>query len=269
MSLKDYGQYGKLIEKISSAIENGNVSHAYIIEGDSCIDKEKFARDFTKAVLCKEAPGIGCDQCVNCRKIDHDNYEDMYFARSDELSLKDAEIAGLQEKLKNRPTAGLRNIAVIEGADTMTVRAQNRLLKTLEEPNPGTILFLLSENTENLLPTINSRCITYRLGNFLNAEVEMDLGFAEELMGMVIEHAYFCDLKTKLDKNIKDRKDAFALLDGLERLFRQYLTGQRQVSIRKEKLILYVNYVEEARRDLLVNVNYKYAIRNLILKIGG
>ena len=86
---------------------------------------------------------------------------------------------------------------------------------------------------------------------------------------MVIEHAYFCDLKTKLDKNIKDRKDAFALLDGLERLFRQYLTGQRQVSIRKEKLILYVNYVEEARRDLLVNVNYKYAIRNLILKIGG
>ena len=30
-----------------------------------------------------------------------------------------------------------------------------------------------------------------------------------------------------------------------------------------------IRYIEEARRDLLANVNYKYALRNLILKIGG
>lgn len=269
MSLRDYGQYGRLVERISGAIQQGNVSHAYIIEGDSCIDKEKFARDFTKAVLCEEAPGFGCDGCVTCRKIDHDNYEDLYFARADELSLKDAEIAALQEKLKNRPTGGARNIAIIEGTDTMTARAQNRLLKTLEEPNPGTILFLLSENTENLLPTINSRCITYRLGNYVSERTEIDLSLAEEMMDMLIGRAYFCDVKAKLDKKIKDRKDGFLLLDGLERLFRQYLTGQRQASLRKDKLVLYINYVEEARRDLLANVNYKYAIRNLMLKIGG
>ena len=269
MSLRDYREYGRLIERISKAIANGNISHAYIIEGDSCIDKERFAKDFIKAVLCLEEPGYGCDRCVNCRKIDHDNYEDLYILRADELSLKDAAVSGLQENLKNKPSAGSRNAAIIEGADTMTARAQNRLLKTLEEPNPGTIIILLSENTENLLPTITSRCIIYRLGNFVQYYQNEKLAFAQKIMDMVMEESYFCDLKYVLMKGVKDRKEAFMLLDGLERLFSRDLAGDGAGAMRKEKIIENVKYVEEARRDLLANVNYKYAIRNLILKIGG
>ena len=59
------------------------------------------------------------------------------------------------------------------------------------------------------------------------------------------------------------------LLDGLERLYRRYLTADGPQAVRKEKLIANIKYIEEARRDLLANVNYKYAIRNLILKLGG
>ncbi|MEY8299275.1 MAG: hypothetical protein ACLRJC_18125 [Emergencia timonensis] len=269
MSLRDYNEYKRLIERISKAIINANVSHAYIIEGDSCIDKEAFAKDFIKAVLCLEEPGFGCDRCVNCRKIDHDNYEDMYILRADELSLKDAAVSGLQENLKNKPSAGNRNIAIIEGADSMTPRAQNRLLKTLEEPNPGTIIILLSENTENLLQTITSRCIIYRLGNFVQSNQNDKLAFAQKIIDMVLEGCYFCDLKETLTKGVKDRKEAFMLLDGLERLFSGDMAGDDTGAMRKEKIIENVRYVEEARRDLLANVNYKYAIRNLILKIGG
>lgn len=269
MSLRDYSEYQRLIERISRTIVNGNISHAYIIEGDSCIDKEAFAKDFIKAVLCLEELGVGCDRCVNCRKIDHDNYEDLYILRADDLSLKDAAVSGLQENLKNKPSAGSRNVAIIEGADSMTPRAQNRLLKTLEEPNPGTIIILLSENTENLLQTITSRCIIYRLGNFVHNNQNDKMAFAQKIMDMVIDGAYFCDLKDILTKGVKDRKEAFMLLDGLERLFSRAMAGDGTGAMRKEKIIENVKYVEEARRDLLANVNYKYAIRNLILKIGG
>lgn len=269
MSLRDFAGFGPLAERLHRVIVNGNVSHAYIIEGDSCIDKVGFVKNFIKAILCEEEPGYGCDFCVNCRKVDHDNYEDLYHIKADDLSVKDAMVSTLQEKLKTKPSGGMRNIAIIEDADSMTVRAQNRLLKTLEEPNAGTVLFLLSENTENLLPTITSRCIIYRLSNFVLDEDAVDLRFARELMDMVIEGAYFSDLKDKLTKDVKDRKEAFVLLDGLERLFREYLISEGAGAFRKERVIEYVKYVEEARRDLLANVNYKYAIRNLILKIGG
>ncbi|MEY8366236.1 hypothetical protein AALA22_11415 [Anaerovoracaceae bacterium 41-7] len=269
MSLREYKEFGRLPERISRAISCGNVSHAYIIEGDSCVDKRKFAKDFVKAILCSLEPGFGCDQCVVCRKIDHDNYEDLYAAQADDFSVKDAAISALQEKLKNKPSGGMRNIAIIEDADTMTVRAQNRLLKTLEEPNDGTVIVLLSENTENLLQTITSRCIIYRLGNFINSNENSNLSGAEEIMEMIFAGAYFCDIKDRLGKIVKDRKEAFQLLDGLERLYRRYLTADGPQAVRKEKLIAKIKYIEEARRDLLANVNYKYAIRNLILKLGG
>lgn len=269
MSLREYERFGNLTERMHNMIINGHISHAYIIEGDSCIDKAGFVKNLLKGIFCQHEPGYGCDACVICRKIDHDNYEDLYHVKADDLSVKDAMVAELQEKLKTKPTAGMRNIAIIEDADSMTVRAQNRLLKTLEEPNSGTILFLLSENTENLLPTITSRCITYRLGNFMVNGSDVDLGLAKEIMDMLIQGAYFCDLKDKLTKGVKDRKEAFALLDGLERLFREYLVSEGAGAFRKERIVEYVKYVEEARRDLLANVNYKYAIRNLILNIGG
>ncbi len=269
MSLREYKEFGRLTERISRAISRGNVSHAYIIEGDSCINKVRFAKDFIKAILCPEEPGFGCDGCVVCRKIDHDNYEDLYTAQADDLSVKDASISALQEKLKNKPSGGMRNIAIIEDADTMTPRAQNRLLKTLEEPNDGTVIVLLSENTENLLQTITSRCIIYRLGNFVDSSENFNLAGAEEIMEMIFTESYFCDMKDRLGKIAKDRKEAFQLLDGLERLYRRYLTADGPQAVRKEKLIANIKYIEEARRDLLANVNYKYAIRNLILKLGG
>ncbi len=88
-------------------------------------------------------------------------------------------------------------------------------------------------------------------------------------MEMIFAGAYFCDIKDRLGKIVKDRKEAFQLLDGLERLYRRYLTADGPQAVRKEKLIANIKYIEEARRDLLANVNYKYAIRNLILKLGG
>ena len=269
MSLRDYTEFGNLINRLQKIILNGNVSHAYIIEGDNCIDKVGFVKNFVKGILCKEEPGLGCDTCVTCRKIEHDNYEDLYHIKAEDLSVKDAQVSYLQEQLKTKPSGGLRNIAILEDADSMTVRAQNRLLKTLEEPNPGTILFLLSENTENLLPTITSRCIIFRLSNFSVSGQTVDLQLADEVMQMIIDGAYFCDLKDKLTKGVKDKKEAFLLLDGLERLFREYLVSDSVGAFRKERVIENVKYVEEARRDLLANVNYKYAIRNLILNIGG
>ncbi len=49
-------------------------------------------------------------------------------------------------------------IVIIDSADDMNQNAANALLKILEEPPARTILFLISHNTGELLPTIRSRC---------------------------------------------------------------------------------------------------------------
>ena len=91
-------------ERLNRAISNGNISHAYIFEGDYTVDKTVFAMKFVKSVLCDSG---GCDECVVCHKIDNGNYEDL-FVISPENSVKDEDIEKLQEKLKNKPFAGSR-----------------------------------------------------------------------------------------------------------------------------------------------------------------
>ncbi|MBR5229519.1 MAG: DNA polymerase III subunit [Firmicutes bacterium] len=272
MSLNNWKGNEKLIERITAGLREGRASHAYIIEGDTCVDKEKFARDFMKAVCCSIMPGEGCNDCVTCRKIDHDNCEDLYYVRAEGTtvkSVKDDGISELQENLKKKPS-GIRNMAIICDADTMTKRAQNRLLKTLEEPYPGTVILLLSENRENLLDTIKSRCVFYRLSGDDSDEKERMVD-ADKLLDALIEGEKFFILKQILSKSVKNREDAFRMLDGLQRLYRNLLLEKdpRSRFVKKEDIFRAVSFIEEARRDLLMNVNYNYALKNLVLKIGG
>ena len=271
MTLRDYRKYGNAAEQLSRAILSGHISHAYIFEGDNDVDKIGFARAFAQAVLCESSPGEGCGQCSTCRKIAGDNHEDVYRIvptekRTGYFSVKDEDIENLLWDLKTIPTGGRRNIAIIEGADTMTPKARGRLLKTLEEPVPGTVIMLLSENIYNLSPPINSRCIHYHLINFAHAaDTEMD-AFADEIIRMAAGDAFFFDICKKLDGEIKSRPDAFCFLDATENRIGHYLREQTP-GFQRKQLIAGVRAAEKAKERLRRNVNYKYAIRELILKL--
>ena len=72
----------KLAARLTAAIKNGHVSHAYIFEGEAVLDKAAFAACFVKAILCREEPGIGCGRCLSCRKVEHGNHEDLTYVEA-------------------------------------------------------------------------------------------------------------------------------------------------------------------------------------------
>ena len=276
MSLTRWKENRRLVERVRQSIDEGRISHAYLIEGDTCVDKLGFAKDFLKAISCRVAPGEGCDTCADCRKIDHDNCEDLYRVEADELSVKDDMIEKLQADLARKPL-GVRNMAIIADADTMTVRAQNRLLKTLEEPQGDTMILLLCDNRENMLETIRSRCVTWHiLGETTDetarkeAEGQRMRACADALVDWTLEGDGFYKMKQLLSQNVKNRDDAFQLLDAMEHIFRDLLLGKdtRGKFFRPEETMRSVSLLEEARRDLVWKVNYNYALKNLLIKIG-
>jgi DNA polymerase-3 subunit delta' len=55
-----------------------------------------------------------------------------------------------------------RRVVIVDSADEMNPSAANALLKELEEPPEGAVLFLISHRPSGLLPTIRSRCRTLR-----------------------------------------------------------------------------------------------------------
>ena len=60
---------------------------------------------------------------------------------------------------------------LIREADTLEPASQNALLKSLEEPPPGTMFILTTAVPGALLPTVRSRCMRLRFGRLTAAEV--------------------------------------------------------------------------------------------------
>lgn len=64
------------------------------------------------------------------------------------------------------PWSETYKITLLFDAQRMNSLISNKLLKTLEEPSPGNIIFLINMQQAPLLPTIKSRAINLRLGLF-------------------------------------------------------------------------------------------------------
>lgn len=266
MNLECRGNNSKVTYRLEKAIHEGRVSHAYIFEGPVDAGKKAFAKNFLKKVLCPNHRGENCGRCNICAKVDHDNHEDIMYIEKDGLSVKDRAVEQVQEKLGVKPLGSV-NAVVISDCDTMTARAQNRLLKTLEEPPGNAIIILLSENMENLTQTILSRCVKLRIdscGETLREEK------AYAIVEMALEGRSFYEIKNEAGVFLKDREKTWALLDSMERIYEDHL-NTKPTELPKytfEKIYDSIKYIEEARKHIRQGMSPNYALKKLILKIS-
>ncbi|MEZ4936148.1 MAG: DNA polymerase III subunit delta' [Crocinitomicaceae bacterium] len=89
--------------------------------------------------------------------FDYEGWSDIMEAGGKLLSLGRFEGDTISKKLSLKSFAGGYKIMIIWLQELMNATCANNLLKILEEPPPKTLFILISENTENSLPTIISR----------------------------------------------------------------------------------------------------------------
>jgi DNA polymerase-3 subunit delta' len=172
------------VRLLKGALARGQVHHAYLLAGPEGVGKELLARTFAQAANCEAADAAArpCGTCPSCRGIERGNYPDVAFlmplsemlargllSRADvegtpSKEIRVDEVRALAKRLSLAALRGRRKIAIVTPADAMNERAQNTLLKTLEEPPPATTFLLVSANPDALLPTIRSRCARVQLG---------------------------------------------------------------------------------------------------------
>ncbi len=137
----------------------GTVPHGLLFSGEEGIGKEKAARAFAAALLCR-APGEdgACGACHECRLFSSSSHPNFLYIAPETQFLRIGEIRALQEELALKAFSDRPRAAILCPADRMTPQAANALLKTLEEPPPGTHLILVAHRIAGLMPTIVSRC---------------------------------------------------------------------------------------------------------------
>ncbi|MBP1924899.1 DNA polymerase-3 subunit delta' [Sedimentibacter acidaminivorans] len=265
-------------KSLINTINNDNVSHCYIFEGPKGMGKYELSLVFAQSLFCNnfkinEEP---CNICGDCIKFNSMNHPDLHVINLDEKTIKREDIDKLIESINKKPYEASKKVYIIKDSHEMTPQAANTFLKTLEEPPKDSIIILLTNNINLLIPTIISRCQVIKfkdinkneIKNFLIEKYNVDI-----VMAAVI--AYYSkgilnkaiNIITKKDDIIEKRKVVIELFDNIIKTdsgiifdFEKYFEEQKDnIDEIIEILMLWirdVTFVKNKMEGLLINKDY-------------
>ena len=138
--------------------------HAWLLLGPAGSGKLAAATAMAAALNCRVDPGVGCGNCSSCTRILRRRHPDVHHVVPEGPLIPVDVIRELVvPEAARSPFEGVVKVFVVLEADRMNPAAQNALLKTVEEPQPDTVFILVSDNEEEILETLRSRCRIVRL----------------------------------------------------------------------------------------------------------
>jgi DNA polymerase III delta' subunit len=202
-------------EVLEGAIANGTLGHAYLFSGQAGSGKFAAALDLATALLCESKGERPCMACASCHKVNHYAHPDFHvimpvvLAKEHRGSDGELSAAGWDyisacvkerigtpytlpdyAKVPSIPVDWMReinhtilrgtfergaNIVIIDGIDTLNKESANSMLKLLEEPPQGTLMLLLTDRINAVLPTLVSRCQILRFSYLSPQEIIAEL----------------------------------------------------------------------------------------------
>ncbi len=147
-----------LKKAFSGFTEKSAFPNSVIISGRRGSGKLTFARLEAMSVSCRNEKKP-CLECESCRKIAADISPDVILvsAQKDRKTIGIEAVRNIRESAYIAPNDLSSKFYIIKDADTMTVQAQNALLKLFEEPPANVYFILLCSSATGLLPTVRSR----------------------------------------------------------------------------------------------------------------
>jgi DNA polymerase-3 subunit delta' len=245
------------VTHLRESIRAERFPHSLILAGPRGAGKYTLALMLAKAVNClnpTESDGLPdfCGVCSNCTRIaDAANLEervaeaveareglretdkrdtriliqthpDVLIVPPDppQLQIKIGQVRQVIHVAYYRPPVESKRTFTIFTSSAFMREAANSLLKVLEEPPEHTSLILLTENPQELLPTIRSRAVVHRLGALPAAELETLLATRRPLLkqadralaARLAEGAVGRALTIDLSVYLASRQDALVML---------------------------------------------------------
>lgn len=147
-----------------NSLNTKHLSHAFLLSGNPGTPLLEVAKFLAKSILCDDPSPLACNSCITCLRVDDENYPDFILYDGEKGTIKKQQIGDLEEQFDKKAfeSKGIM-IYVLHLVENMTVEAVNSILKFLEEPGNNIYAFLTTNNENNVLPTIISRCQLMRL----------------------------------------------------------------------------------------------------------
>ena len=154
--MKELFKESSVVNIVARDIQENTLNHAYmLISGDEEYSKA-LSKHIAKLIMC--VSHSACDMCNQCIKIDKNEHADLVVLPSTKKNIVVDDIENIVSESYVLPLEGDKKIYILNNFDMATVQAQNKLLKTLEEPPKSVVFIITATNENNVLATIRSRC---------------------------------------------------------------------------------------------------------------
>lgn len=141
---------------------NNRFPQAILLNGYKDTPLLEIAKYVAKSIVCTEAEP--CDTCLDCLRIENENYTDLIIVDGNNQTIKKVQIEDIQERFSmSALESSGKKIYIINKIENATTEAVNSLLKFLEEPTSDIYAIITTSNINNVLSTIISRCMNIRL----------------------------------------------------------------------------------------------------------
>jgi len=188
---------------LAKSFESGRITGTYLFYGCEGVGRWGLAVSLAALLNCENpeksdsenAPLAPCKRCRTCRNIFSLNFEGLHFAlpipphksfdeaielTAEVLNLKRTEpfkilassantnipiaiARDIKKRLSRKSTTGVIRLVLFYQMEKMLAASADALLKLIEEPPGDTIIVLIAQRPESLLPTIQSRARKIRL----------------------------------------------------------------------------------------------------------
>lgn len=161
MSWKDIVGHESQIKYLIQAWETNRLGQSYFFHGPDGVGKRTLAIEFGKALLCQANSDFeACGVCASCKLVEAENHPDlqMHSCPKDVHEFPRELMKEICEGFFLKASRGGAKVLVIDDCDVLNEESGNIFLKSLEEPPPNSIIFLIGTSLERQLETILSRC---------------------------------------------------------------------------------------------------------------
>ena len=142
-------------QKIVNGETGSAMTHAWLITGPPGRGRSTSALAFAAALVC---PSGGCGKCLDCQNALAGTHVDIEHIVPEGVIYSVEDTRALIERAALAPSRSHWHVIVIEDVDRFRAESASTLLKSLEEPPPGTVWLLCAPTSDDVFETIRSRC---------------------------------------------------------------------------------------------------------------
>lgn len=281
-----------VLENLVKYYHENKISHAYLIETNNLEKCYLELLEVIKQIFCQNEYSKECNKCNICNLVNQNYLPSLVVISPDGMNIKKEQIVELKKKFSTVPIYTKENIYIIKNAEKLNGASANTMLKFLEEPEPNILGFFITNNANNVISTIRSRCevikVLYDIHELDINNITNDIN--KDKFDVAIEYLFKIEVEKKLGimynrdvvlNKFSEREDIKTIFKIIFIIYEELLKKVMGLdnkfdfekinelsSLDKDAVLRRINLVTKFIDDIDSNVNVELLLDKFVIELG-